>query len=89
MVLGDFNEILYSLEKEGGNASPNAMMKEFRDCLAECGLDDMGYIGDPFTWRRGDIRERLDRRFVMWSGPINFLVLRSSMRNMYTLTIAP
>ena len=69
VVLGDFNEILYSSEKEGGNARPNGMMKDFRDCLAECGLDDMGFIGDPFTWRRGEIRERLDRAVcnVQWA----------------------
>uniref|UniRef100_A0A453BHN4 Endonuclease/exonuclease/phosphatase domain-containing protein n=1 Tax=Aegilops tauschii subsp. strangulata TaxID=200361 RepID=A0A453BHN4_AEGTS len=32
VVLGDFNEILLSSEKEGGNARPNAMMREFRNC---------------------------------------------------------
>ena len=51
----------YSSEKEGGNARPNAMMRDFRICLGECGLADMGYIGDLFTWRRGEVRERLDR----------------------------
>ena len=60
MVLGAFNEILLSSEKEGGNAKPNAMMRYFRNCLGECGLEDMGCIGDLFTWRRGEIRERLD-----------------------------
>lgn len=55
IVLGDFNEILYSLEIMGGNARPNAMM-EFRDCLIERGLDDLGFPGDPFTSRRGEIR---------------------------------
>ena len=60
VVLGDFNEILLSSEKEGGNARPNAMMRDFRNCLQECGLEDMGCIGDLFTWRRGEIRERLD-----------------------------
>ena len=61
VILGDFNEILLSPEKEGGNATPNAMMRDFRNCLGECGLEDMCRIGDPFTWRRGDTRERLDR----------------------------
>ncbi|VAH93158.1 hypothetical protein VPH35_066451 [Triticum aestivum] len=27
----------------------------------DCGLDDLGYTGDLFTWRRGEICERLDR----------------------------
>ena len=37
------------------------MMREFRECLMDCGLEDLGYNGDMFTWRRGEIRERLDR----------------------------
>ena len=27
----------------------------------DCGLEDVGYVGDLFTWQRGKIRERLDR----------------------------
>ena len=37
------------------------MMREFHNCLGDCGLEDLGYIGDPITWRRGAIRERLGR----------------------------
>ncbi|KAK1661439.1 hypothetical protein QYE76_049598 [Lolium multiflorum] len=59
--MGDFNEILYAHEKEGGNARPLRMMQKFWECLSDCGLEDLGYIGDIFTWRRGQIRERLDR----------------------------
>jgi hypothetical protein len=33
----------------------------FQEALAECGLTDLGYSGDKFTWQRGGIRERLDR----------------------------
>ena len=40
-------------------------MKEFRDLLDECGLMDLGFIGEKFTWRgkRSDglVLERLDR----------------------------
>lgn len=40
-------------------------MKEFRDALDECGLMDLGYMGDKFTWRGkragGLVLERLDR----------------------------
>ena len=61
IVIGDFNEILYSHEKEGGAPRPLRMMQAFRDSLSECGLEDMGYEGDQFTWRRRRVRERLDR----------------------------
>jgi hypothetical protein len=63
-LIGDFNEILYSFEKEGGNPRPETYMQAFRDVLNDCNLEDMGYSGDIFTWRRGRIRERLDRALV-------------------------
>jgi hypothetical protein len=61
VILGDFNEILYSNEKEGGNPRPHNFMQAFRDVLSDCGLEDLGFSGDQFTWKRGRIRERLDR----------------------------
>jgi len=36
-------------------------MQAFQDALLDCDLSDIGYSGDKFTWRRGKIRERLDR----------------------------
>jgi hypothetical protein len=36
-------------------------MQAFRDCLFDCGLEDLGYIGNKFTWKHGQVRERLDR----------------------------
>jgi hypothetical protein len=61
LMMGDFNEILYLHEKEGGAPRPQQYMNAFRDALLDCELEDMGFIGDMFTWRRGMIRERLDR----------------------------
>lgn len=39
-------------------------MQAFRDALSDCNLEDLGYSGDPFTWKRGRMRERLDRVVV-------------------------
>jgi hypothetical protein len=61
LIFGDFNEILYSHEKDGGNPRPLNYMQAFRDVLIDCGLEDLGFSGDSFTWKRGRIRERLDR----------------------------
>jgi hypothetical protein len=36
-------------------------MQAFRDALSDCELEDLGYSGNIFTWKRGCIRERLDR----------------------------
>lgn len=38
-----------------------SMMERFRDALVDCELEDMGFSGDQFTWRRRRLRERLDR----------------------------
>jgi endonuclease/exonuclease/phosphatase family metal-dependent hydrolase len=61
VILGDFNEILYSHQKEGGNPRSQHYMQAFRDAINGYNLEDIGFSGDPFTWRRGRIRERLDR----------------------------
>jgi hypothetical protein len=60
-IIGDFNEIMFSHEKYGGNPRPEPFMQAFRDALDDCELEDLGFSGDPFTWKRGRIHERLDR----------------------------
>ena len=68
LIGGDFNEILFASEKEGGNIRPQRCMQAFRDAMDDCNVEDLGYRGDIFTWRRGRIRERLDRvlGYIFW-----------------------
>jgi hypothetical protein len=61
LILGDFNEILFAHEKEGGNQRPVSFMEAFRDALMGCELEDLGFQGGKFTWKRGRIKERLDK----------------------------
>ena len=66
IVFGDFNEILNSDEKLGWLERDARQMKGFRDCLCYCGLIDMGFVGQWFTWCNGRFGEqrtlvRLDR----------------------------
>ncbi|KAK5840246.1 hypothetical protein PVK06_009135 [Gossypium arboreum] len=73
LVSGDFNEILYSFEKNGGVQRDQRRMEAFREVLEECQLMDIGYSEVWFTWERGNfpetnIRERLDRRSQMKNG---------------------
>ena len=65
-MFGDFNEISQSDEKLGGPERDAGQMKEFRECLSSCGLFDLGFVGQRFTWcngREGEKRTklRLDR----------------------------
>lgn len=64
MVLGDFNAILTNCERKGGaqNFSTRGM-QNFKNMVQECHLIDAGFQGNPFTWKHGDLYQRLDRAF--------------------------
>ncbi|XP_050238375.1 uncharacterized protein LOC126687864 [Mercurialis annua] len=66
LVFGDFNEILRKEEKVGGRLKPSHAMEAFRRVLDDCGLIDLGWSGNNFTWDNGrvgvdNIKQRLDR----------------------------
>ncbi|KAK7255485.1 hypothetical protein RIF29_28896 [Crotalaria pallida] len=66
---GDFNEILWYGEKEGGARKDQGLINRFREALDDCGLKDVGVRGNPFTRSRRNrngqpIRKRLDRFVV-------------------------
>ena len=81
LLVGDLNEIVYLHEKEGGNPRPPQYMQVFQDIVEECALHDLRYIGNQYTWRRGRIRERLDRGLVnyMWTSQFPHAALRWSL----------
>ena len=76
LCMGDFNEILLGCEKEGGLPKAQRCMDKFRNALEDCLLADLGFVGDPFTWRNQShrsenyIREWLDRAVASagWCG---------------------
>ena len=59
LMAGDFNDFTSAQEREA--TRPQRSMHVFSSALGDCNLDDLGYNGELFTWRRGRIRERLDR----------------------------
>ena len=66
VVFGDFNEITHSDEKLGWLDRDALQMQNFRNCLSYCGLLDLGFVGQLFTWCNERFREqrtlvRLDR----------------------------
>ncbi|KAL6191285.1 hypothetical protein ACLB2K_037676 [Fragaria x ananassa] len=65
---GDFNEILWAMEKEGGQIRAEKQMDGFREALNVCDLKDLYFTGPCFTWRGNrhgeEIKERLDRFVV-------------------------
>ncbi|CAM8962958.1 unnamed protein product [Rhodiola kirilowii] len=66
LIMGDFNEVCFSWEVRGGRVRGEWQMRAFRETLIDCGLYDLGYTGNPFTFsnRRAGVMEtraRLDR----------------------------
>lgn len=72
------NEILFAGEKEGGPARAHGCMDAFQKTLEHCELEDLRYVGDPFTWWNnlrdveGYTRETLDRAVVSVSWRVLF-----------------
>lgn len=46
----DFNEILRNSEKKVGSIRNPGQMAAFNSDLSDCGLADLGYVGNDFTW---------------------------------------
>lgn len=59
--VGDFNQVLFDWEKQGGGSVNAAARDAFAACLDSCHLLDLGFNGHPFTWKHGDLQECLDR----------------------------
>lgn len=50
LCAGDVNEIIWEGEKIGGAVRRKSKMRDFRHCVEECGLFDLGFVVHPFTW---------------------------------------
>ncbi|XP_074378628.1 uncharacterized protein LOC141720172 [Apium graveolens] len=65
-IIVDFNDMMSGEEKRGGQRQPRALLDDFSETIMDCGLEDLGYTGDIYTWERARgmdrwIQERLDR----------------------------
>jgi hypothetical protein len=46
--MGDFNETLYGSKHFSATERLEPQMKAFRECIEDCGLNDIGLAGEPF-----------------------------------------
>lgn len=63
---GDLNMMLWSMEKQGGGDFKYEEAEIMWDALNFCCLEDLHYVGHPFTWTNNqggeaNLQERLDR----------------------------
>uniref|UniRef100_A0A803QH07 Reverse transcriptase domain-containing protein n=1 Tax=Cannabis sativa TaxID=3483 RepID=A0A803QH07_CANSA len=89
MIIGDFNEILYNCNKQGGSLRRESQMEEFRSVLDFCNLTELHFTGEPFTWTKNrnqveTIQERLDWCFTNDLWVTHFQPLSTSHLDFYS-----
>ncbi|XP_023928116.1 uncharacterized protein LOC112039472 [Quercus suber] len=77
LMLGDFNEVLSSEDKFGGNQVSLNRTLQFKECSDVCNMLDLGFTGSKYTWTNRRpifdlILERIDRYFANPSWRILF-----------------
>lgn len=65
-IMGDFNVIVDAEEKEGGKPYRIDKRFDFINCIEDCGVQDVGFVGNTHTWYNNrdapdTIWKRLDR----------------------------
>lgn len=61
-IIGDFNTLLHPHEKKGGISTTQCRgSRAFQACINDCGVFYAGFQGYPFTWKKGQLEERLDK----------------------------
>lgn len=66
LLLGDFTSVISQTKKRGGRSVSSSSSGGLRQFISQCGLVDLGFNGNPFTWNNGrgdcvNIGEKLDR----------------------------
>lgn len=69
LLLGDFNEILCGKDKYRGQQVNINRALEFKDCIDNCNMINLGFAGPKYTWTNKRhivdlILERIDRCFA-------------------------
>ncbi|KAJ4839200.1 hypothetical protein Tsubulata_023151 [Turnera subulata] len=72
VLIEDFNAILDGLERQDGLGRNGVADKQFMDCIFRAELQDLGFEGSKFTWKRGDKYARLDRVLSNEQGFLQF-----------------
>lgn len=63
LVTGDFNEIGFAHEKQGGRVASVSRLLFFQQCMDAFGLQDLGFQGPNFTWTNEGEWENYSRTY--------------------------
>jgi hypothetical protein len=58
LLIGDFNEAMWSFEHFSGRRRPKKQMSDFREALAHCAVHDIGFSGMPWAFDNKQSRDR-------------------------------
>jgi hypothetical protein len=66
LCIGDFNETTTGLEHFSEHGREEWQMRNFREAIEDCDLQDLGYTGVPYTWDNkqpgaANVKARIDR----------------------------
>lgn len=64
IVLGDFNCIFSTEDRQGGNTPTLVEMEDFLSSTSNLGLEDAFSTGSQFTWTNGNIWSKIDRVLI-------------------------
>lgn len=70
MVGRDFNVVQSLFEISRGRTQPKVALDAFNLALLDCGMEDVGFAGSPFTWTNRHTWRRFDKVVCnsLWSG---------------------
>ena len=73
-LLGDFNAVMYSEDRMGGNAVTELEVKELINFTESCGIQELPNSGPYFSWTNKTVRSRIDRVFInlLWYDSFDF-----------------
>lgn len=85
LVGGDLNEVMWQKrKKKGGNLRNLNQLLGFRNNLDVCGLSDLGFIGEPFTWcNKWKNKDPISCRLDIFLGKHNFTNLFINISNLH------
>ncbi|XP_060178070.1 uncharacterized protein LOC132608002 [Lycium barbarum] len=62
--MGDYNVVLNLEDRQKGTPFKDVETRDFQDCLDDCGLTDLHYVGRSYTWTNNHVYSRIDRAIV-------------------------
>ncbi|VFQ70484.1 unnamed protein product [Cuscuta campestris] len=47
--VGDFNAVLDTIDRKGGNPITEDEIHDFKECVEDCGLEEIPFVGSYYT----------------------------------------